>query len=186
MELPTYFTSIFDPCGMRDKSAQLIINCLSKNKKFMSANNKYRCAIIIGIERGILNFSVDFIVNRNQVPSWALTNFVNEYNRKVYIICSIIDKMKDGSFLENAIINRNISWDNLAYVHATELDPDHFMNIRQYLNVRNNAHVQYNFIEGVVPCRCGSKMYRECSIQTRSLDEPANYYRICGGCGNTL
>ena len=185
MDQPKRFGIIRDPHGDRAKTAKLLITSLMKSTKFRESCQAYKNGIVIGIERGIFNFVVIFMQNNNKIASWTLHSFINEYRRKRYLLCLSIDKIDDpSSDLETIIMTRSIDWDQLAFVGASDLNPTKYAAVVSDLQIRSNSKVEYNFIEGCIPCgNCGSKKYQECSVQLCSLDESAHNFHICGGCG---
>jgi DNA-directed RNA polymerase subunit M/transcription elongation factor TFIIS len=186
MELPARFASIHDPHGERAKTAKYIIASLMKSYKFRNAKAQYRSAIVIGIERGILNCAITFMENNNQIASWTLHSFIKEYKRKRYLLCSMLDLIGNGDapFLEMSIMKHSIDWDRLAFARVSELDPAKYAHIIRDLQLRSKAEISFQFIEGTIPCsNCKSKKYKEYSVQWASLDESAYYFRMCGGCG---
>lgn len=187
MQVPKRFGLIDDPCGQRAQTAMLLIDILSKSTLFQDASDEYKTAIIIGIERGILNYSVDFMQNKNKIASWALHIFADEYTKKRYSLCCMLEKIgtPEYSYLEQIVIGRVIDWCNLAFARPFELHPIRFAPIMKILEIRSSVEIQMNFMDGLYKCKnCGSTKYKEFSVQVRSSDEPAHLFRICGGCGN--
>ena len=186
MEIPERFSLIDDPCKQRCQTASLLINILTNSKLFQDASDKYKTAIIVGIERGILNYSVDFMQNKNKIASWALHIFVDEYKKKRYSLCCMLEKIgtQSHSYLEQMIMMRVIDWCNLATARPFELHPVRFAPIMKILEIRSAVEIQMKFMDGLYACKnCKSTKYKEYSVQVRSSDEPAHLFRICGGCG---
>jgi hypothetical protein len=186
MDIPERFSLIADPCGQRTNTASLLIDILSNGKLFRESPDGYKKAIIIGIERGILNYSIDFMQNKNKIASWTLNVFVDEYKKKRYSLCCMLEKIGTPSYvyLENIIVMRTIDWCDLATARPFELHPVRFAPIMKILEIRSNMEIEMKFMNGLYECKnCKSTKYKEYSVQVRSSDEPAHLFRICGGCG---
>jgi hypothetical protein len=117
-----------DPFNYRAESARLIIDIMMNSVLFREASSEYKNGIVIGIERGILNYSVTFIQNKNQIASWNLHVFVHEYKKKRYILLCMLEKIgtKEYTYLEHIIISRTIEWHLLAFAKPFELNPVQF------------------------------------------------------------
>ena len=186
MEVPARFAVIYDPRNERRNTAQHIINALMTSKKFQDAPDKLKIGIVVGIERGILNYAVQFMEDHNKIPSWVLNSFVDEFRkRRMFILCAL-EKIGQPSysFLEDIIMMRKIEWHLIAAARPHELNPIKFAPIINTLKIRSEACIEFNYIDGFIACfNCGSKKYKEYSIQLRGLDEPAHLFKMCGGCG---
>lgn len=185
MDTPKRFSLIADPCGQRKQTAVLLIDILGNSDIFQNAPDKKKIAIIIGIERGILNYSVDFMQNKNKIASWTLHIFVDEYMKKRYSLFCMLEKIgsPDYVYLEKIIVSRKIDWCDLATAKPFELHPVRFAPIMKILDIRSAVEIKMNFMEGLYECKnCKSTKYKEYSVQVRSSDEPAHLFRICGGC----
>lgn len=183
MEVPVRFDVINDPNRHRRDSAKMLIDICMSSPKFSAAPEKFRIGAIVGIERGLLNASVDFMRNKNKIASWTLRAFVQIYMVKRNLLFTMITDM-DNSPISNLICAKKIAWCLLAFTPVYILRPDIYAPLTKKINEQKAVVLKQKFIEGMYKCRnCGSTKFKEKTLQTRASDEAASLFAICNGCG---
>lgn len=143
MEVPARFKLVDDPFNHRADSALFIIDIMMRSGPFREVSNAYKDAIVIGIERGILNYSVIFMQNKNQIASWNLHVFISEYKKKRYALLCMLEKIgtSEYMYLEQIIMTRSIEWHMLAFARPFELDPSRFAEIMDAYKTRSRVNI---------------------------------------------
>ena len=183
---PSYFSKVVDPIKYRQASARMIWAVLEQSPRFQATSAATKNGIVIGIERGLLNASVQFLFDQNKVPIWELEEFNMLYLRKRHLLLASLEAA-GGDVLDEILFKRHIPWARLAFMPVFYLRRDRFAHITNKIAERSAVVLEQKFATATNPCgRCGSKKIKIKLVQTRSSDEAAREVRICYGCDKTF
>ena len=169
------------------RRAKLILfeHFLEQYVGFSSNTNEYKLKILIKLERGCFNHSIDMSYNLNIITSWEYDTFCDLYSS----ICSKLVANLDPEgpvrniSLAKKIINMNINFTQLPKMSSVNLFPEKY----EKINARLEAckHVKSN-IKTTSMYTCGKCYEKKCTLKNvinRSLDEGTSIEATCVNCG---
>ena len=134
--------------------------------------------MIINMENGLLNFSIEYAEENDTMFLLA-----NIYETKVNEILCIL-KGKNSKFILNSLKSGKIEPYKLAFLKQELLKPKDFEKI---LNKKHITEFKKNNKATTDAFKCSKCKQRKCTVeerQTRSGDEPATTYVKCTVCGH--
>ncbi len=175
-----------DIYGHRNCTCSLVFDILDTNKTFNGYLETKKNIIVMEIERGILNRSIELCKNNNFINSWSINQFVDLYKSTRLIVCTILEDINTSSVIEDIIIKRTINLCDLSTIKSYQLRPDLYEKIYNYIAETEQVNVIATYHEdGWVCSKCRGTKYKIRNVQTRSSDEPVSEFRICIGCMNS-
>lgn len=141
--------------------------------------------IIINLEKGILNYSVDRAISTNQEPAWDNHKFTNIYKHKFLTIQKGLESNEE---LKNKITSRVLKTSDVIQMRPEQLYPDGLYAKQLDVNIHKEMRKDYMARElknqdGFFVCsRCKSKKTTYYQLQTRSADEPMTTFVSCLNC----
>jgi DNA-directed RNA polymerase subunit M/transcription elongation factor TFIIS len=174
-----------DPTGARRITFALIFDILDKNARFHIGTEKRKRAIVEEIERGILNKSIRICNDMNIISTWTIGRFVDIYKSTRLTLCSVIEKINTFEHIEKMVMDKTVEWCDIVYIKLYEIRPDLYRDIELEIKQKDNMSVVVEYREdGWVCSKCKGTKYKVHVVQTRSSDEPASEYRVCGDCNH--
>lgn len=135
------------------------------------------------IEKGIYNYCIKEASKKNIIKKWN-----NYYFKIIYMmrLKSILTNLQKNEKLRQLIINKTLSYEQLAYITHQEMDHSRWDTlIKEKIERDKSKYEVQRKINSEFTCfKCNSNNCDYYQLQTRSADEPMTTFVSCLECGN--
>lgn len=138
--------------------------------------------IILNMEKGIFNSTIEFCKEKGYQLKWSDANFLKTYSTAARRILANISYTTNATNLKKKIKDGVIESYNLVKLSREELNPEVWEVLKS--KTLNQSIVKQEVQEdGMFKCnRCKSMKTVYYQMQTRSADEPMTTYVTCTNC----
>lgn len=140
--------------------------------------------IVINMEKGIFNLTIEICKNNNFSLKWSDANFVKLYSTKARQILANISYTPNKNDFKKRILTGQISAYDVGKMTKETMYPEFWnaVNNSSILELLKNPPEKP---DGMIQCRkCKSMKTDYYQLQTRSADEPMTTYVTCYNCEN--
>lgn len=139
-------------------------------------------SLIINMEKGVFNNSVEYCKNNNLPLKWSNTDFVKNYSKNARRVLANINYTTNAPVLREKIKDGIIQSYNLVKMTKEEMNPEVWTALKT--KIMNQAMFKKEeYEDGMFKCnRCKSMKTVYYQMQTRSADEPMTTYVTCTEC----
>ncbi len=149
-----------------------------------------------------LNMIIKSKVNCNKIEKsiykysneYCKTSLSEVYNEQMMLIYSLklqtlLNNLEPESqikntYLYNAVINKKINLDNIAFLTPEDLFPDKWKKIKELIINKEKINNSVSYTEEFECFKCGCTKTTFFQLQTRSGDEPMTTFIECSNCKN--
>jgi DNA-directed RNA polymerase subunit M/transcription elongation factor TFIIS len=189
--IDTEFKKQFD--FIMDNSMELPLEFIKKSQKKINRNENVEkidkiincISISHGLERGIFEFSLNYIKTRNLNEDL----FESIYNHKLNDIILNLDinnkEINNKTLLFN-LINKTLTPQIVPFLNMYQLNPMKWKSIIDKNNLKDDTLSNINTTDEYKCARCGERKHTCFITQTRCIDEPATIFYTCTVCKKTF
>jgi DNA-directed RNA polymerase subunit M/transcription elongation factor TFIIS len=138
--------------------------------------------IIINMEKGIFNLTVEICKKNNMELKWSNLNFLKLYSKQARRILANISYTPNSKDFKKKILNNEIIPYDICRMTKEDMDPVFWEAVKDsYMPELLKNPVEKP--DGMIKCRkCKSMKTDYYQLQTRSADEPMTTYVTCHNC----
>ena len=142
--------------------------------------------LIINLEKGIFNETIQYCKDNNFELKWSNNNFLKKYSQIARKIIANTTYTPNAQSVIDNILNNIWKPENIAKMTHEELYPEKHAEVKEkvmskYINTKKSEQEH----DGFFKCRkCKSKKTTYTQAQTRSADEPMTTFVVCLNCEN--
>ena len=146
------------------------------------------------------NFALQFVdlckmtILHNYSIEYCKTSLSEVYNEQMMLIYSsklqtLLNNLEPDSqikntYLYNAVINKEIDLNTIAYLSPENLFPDKWKKIKELIINKEKINNSVSYTEEFECFKCGCNKTTFFQLQTRSGDEPMTTFIECSKCKN--
>ena len=138
--------------------------------------------IIINMEKGIFNSTIELCKKNNFDLKWSDSNFSRLYSKEARRILANISYTPNSKDVRKKIIEGEIDSYYVCKLTKEDMNPEFWQAVKDaYVpeNIKNPTEKP----DGMIKCRkCKSMKTEYYQLQTRSADEPMTTYVTCHNC----
>ena len=139
-------------------------------------------AIILNLEKGIFNSSIEFCKERGYQLKWSDPNFLKKYSTSARRILANISYTTNAAIVREKIKKGTLEAYTLVKLSREELNPDMWKTLKTK-TLNKTIFKEEVQEDGMFKCnRCKSMKTVYYQMQTRSADEPMTTYVTCTNC----
>jgi DNA-directed RNA polymerase subunit M/transcription elongation factor TFIIS len=142
--------------------------------------------IVLNLETGIFNETINFCQKKNYELKWGNPKFKNNYLKIARKILANITYTPNAETVKDKIKYKLYKADEVATMTHAELFPDYWADLKlqimaQYIDTKSPEEMP----DGIMNCfKCKSPKTTYYQMQTRSADEPMTSYFTCLSCNH--
>jgi len=138
--------------------------------------------IVINMEKGIFNLTIEICKKKNFDLKWSDSNFLKLYSTEARRILANISYTPNSEILKQRIISGEIEPYKVCRLTKEDMHPE-FWNAIKAAYVPEILKNPQEKPDGMIKCRkCKSMKTEYYQLQTRSADEPMTTYVTCNNC----
>lgn len=139
-------------------------------------------AIILNMEKGIFNNTIEYCKNNNLSLKWSNSEFIKNYSKNARRVLANINYTTNAPVLREKIKDGIIQPYKLAKMTKEEMNPE-IWEILKTKTLNQAIFKEEQHEDGMFKCnRCKSMKTVYYQMQTRSADEPMTTYVTCTEC----
>lgn len=139
------------------------------------------------IEKGILNWTIEFSKDKHIIQNWNNPMFNDMYKRKAL---SVINNLDKDSYIQNAKLLERVKNDeykphDICFMEPYQLFPEKWREILNSKLKNDNRFINTKKEAKTDIFKCGKCKKRECTyyeLQVRSADESSTIFVTCINC----
>jgi DNA-directed RNA polymerase subunit M/transcription elongation factor TFIIS len=138
--------------------------------------------IIINMEKGIFNSTIEICKSNNFNLKWSDANFLKIYSKKARQILANISYTPNSKDFKKQILTGKIAPQDVCKMTKEDMYPEFWQAVKD-LSVPELLKNPVEKPDGMIKCRkCKSMKTEYYQLQTRSADEPMTTYVTCHNC----
>lgn len=159
------------------------LHVANKITKMLELDYEKDAVVGRNIEKTIYNHAIQEAQNKSLIKKWD-----NPFFRILYLtrLKSILSNLKHNTEFREQILNKQISYKQLAQMTHQEMDPKRWeTQIKEKIERDKAKYETQKRINSEFTCfKCKSNNCDYYQLQTRSADEPMTTFVSCLDCGN--
>jgi len=138
--------------------------------------------IVLNIEKGIFNNTVEFCKQKNYKLKWSGKEFLKNYSYNARRILANISYTSNAISFKNSILENKIDPYLIVKYTKEQMYPEIWAELKLN-NLKNHLFKEEEISDGMFKCnKCKSMKTIYYQLQTRSADEPMTTYVTCTNC----
>jgi len=176
-------TNVFKEQVSKYDEENIDSNSETDNDKNTYKSDNFIESCINNLEKGILNFSIQYSKQYNVIHEWGNPYFETIY---IYKLRSIYVNFKKNIYLVKCLVEKIKLPHELAFMTHMEMEPSLWKEIiqqREFEIQRQKENTVESMTDAFECRKCHSRKTTYYQMQTRSADEPMTVFVTCLECG---
>lgn len=186
LDVSFYKTKPYYNTPIRRAKIMLIMGSMRNYEPFRKLLHEEQKYLVCKVETSCYNATIFKCIEKNFIPTWKSSRFINIYNTTVYRVSKSLDCESDikSDHLIKKIISNTMNIDDIGTLPMEKLCPTVNIELKKRITDRHNQQISVKIFTMYQCEKCGRNEVSITRKQLRSQDEGSSTICVCMYCNH--